>query len=862
MKIVKWIISTVFTLTILGCVVAVGGYYYIKADLPNVDSLKTVELQQPMKIFTADGKLIGEVGEERRNPLPLDEIPKPLIEAVIATEDSRFYEHHGIDPIGIARAVWVAITHGGLSQGGSTITQQVAKNFFLTPERTIIRKIKEAVLAIEIDKALTKDEILQLYLNKIYLGYRSFGVSAAAETYFGKPLKDLSLGELAMIAGLPKAPSTMNPLYSLKRATERRDVVLGRMLAMKKYITQEQYDTAVKQPLVASYHGTQIDLHADYVAEMARREMIKLYGEHDAKTKGYKVFLTINSKDQMAAQDALRNNLIDYSMRHGFNTPARLWGEGSTPLSSDEIIDKLKALPNSEPLVPAAVMAVTSAGAQLLLADGKSQSLPWSAMSWSKATFTNGKISVGQQIWIRQLSSGAWQLAQVPEVNSAMVSLNSYNGAIEALVGGFSYERSNFNRATQSLVQVGSSIKPFIYAAALNKGLTPATILLDKPITVNIPGQQAWRPKNAGNNYQGPLRLRIGLAQSRNVMMVRTVRMIGMPYISDFLQRFGFNRGQYAETEALALGAASFTPMEMARGYAVFDNGGYLVTPYLINTVEDADGKVIYQADPQVACFDCTDQPVIYGKADKLGFLDNKIDLANQDDKAADASVNDVQPETVPDVVQLQASVEKLDDSQAPSMLIQSTNNESKYAPHVISSGVAFIMRDLLHSAVYGEVGSSWRGTGWSMGRSYKRSDIGGKTGTTNNNKVAWYSGFGANYVTSAYVSFDGSKALGKYESGGRTALPEWEAYMKVLLSGIPQRPDPMPASVIQRRIDKKTGLLSNSTDDKDSRLEYFLQGTEPTRYAVVAQGYQISLPATNSTGDETKGQPVMQELF
>ncbi|WP_233418585.1 penicillin-binding protein 1A, partial [Aggregatibacter actinomycetemcomitans] len=571
MRIAKLILSSLLTLFILGGIVAGMFYIQLKSDLPDVETLKTVELQQPMQIYTSDGKLIGEVGEQRRIPVKLADIPEKLIQAVLATEDSRFYEHHGLDPIGIGRALMVAVTKGGASQGASTITQQLARNFFLTPEKSLIRKAKEAILAIDIENALDKNEILELYLNKIYLGYRSYGVAAAAKTYFGKELNQLTLSEMAVIAGLPKAPSTMNPLFSPKRALERRNVVLGRMLDQK-YISKEEYDAALKAPIVASYHGAQMDFRADYVTEMVRQEMVRRFGEENAYTKGYKVYTTVLSKDQETAQKAVRDNLIAYDMRHGYRGGAPLWKKDEAPWDNDTIIGFLKKLPNSEPFIPAAAVGVAKSGAELLLASGDKITLPSSAMRW---TGQANPVKVGDQIWIRKNDKGGWMLGQIPQANSALVSLNSDNGAIEAIVGGFSFEQSKFNRATQSLVQVGSSIKPFIYAAALEKGLTLSSVLQDMPIVLKKPGQKEWRPKNSPDRYDGPLRLRVGLGQSKNMIAIRSMQMAGIDFVADFLQRFGFKRDQYFASEALALGAASFTPLEMARGYAVFDNGGY-----------------------------------------------------------------------------------------------------------------------------------------------------------------------------------------------------------------------------------------------------------------------------------------------
>ena len=831
MRIAKLILSTLFTICILGLVAGGVLYFHLKSSLPSVESLKTVELQQPMQIYTADGKLIGEVGEQRRIPVKLENVPQRLQDAFLATEDSRFYEHHGLDPIGIARAIFVAVNNGGASQGASTITQQLARNFFLTPEKTIIRKAREAVLAIEIENTLSKQEILELYLNKIFLGYRSYGVAAAAQTYFGKNLDELTLSEMAVIAGLPKAPSTMNPLYSPKRAEERRNVVLGRMLDENK-ITKAEYDAAIKEPIVASYHGAKFEFRADYVTEMVRQEMVKRFGEEEAYTKGYKVFTTVLSKDQAEAQKAVRNNLIDYDMRHGWRGGAPLWKKGEAPWDNERIVAFLKKLPDSEPFIPAAVTALGKNGAELLLANNETMTLSSNAMRWAGKS----PVKVGEQIWIRKRDNGEWILGQIPAANSALVSLNSDNGAIEAMVGGFSYEQSKFNRATQSLVQVGSSIKPFIYAAALEKGLTLSSVLQDSPISIQKPGQPLWQPKNSPDRYDGPMRLRVGLGQSKNMIAIRALQTAGVDFTAEFLQRFGFKRDQYFASEALALGAASFTPLEMARAYAVFDNGGFLIDPYLIEKIQDNTGKDLFIANPKIACITCNDIPVIYGETkDKIDGFKDVAEVANPDNlKSAKGNSNtdtdegesDQQPENVPDVPELQTSA--LNDGSVDLMAdAKDGAAKQEYAPRVISGELAFLIRSALNTAIYGEQGLSWKGTSWRIAQSIKRSDIGGKTGTTNSAKVAWYAGFGANLVTTTYVGFDDNKrVLGKGEAGAKTAMPAWVVYMKAALSDVPERQLALPPNIMEKTIDSNSGLLSEG----GGRKEYFIVGTEPKR--------------------------------
>ena len=842
MRIAKLILSTLFTICILGLVAGGVFYFHLKSSLPSVESLKTVELQQPMQIYTADGKLIGEVGEQRRIPVKLENVPQRLQDAFLATEDSRFYDHHGLDPIGIARAIFVAVSNGGASQGASTITQQLARNFFLTPEKKLIRKVREAVLAVEIENTLSKQEILELYLNKIFLGYRSYGVAAAAQTYFGKNLDELTLSEMAVIAGLPKAPSTMNPLYSPKRAEERRNVVLGRMLDENK-ITKAEYDAAIKEPIVASYHGAKFEFRADYVTEMVRQEMVKRFGEEDAYTKGYKVFTTVLSKDQAEAQKAVRNNLIDYDMRHGWRGGAPLWKKGEAVWDNERIVAFLKKLPDSEPFIPAAVTALGKNGAELLLANNETMTLSSNAMRWAGKS----PVKVGEQIWIRKRDNGEWVLGQIPAANSALVSLNSDNGAIEAMVGGFSYEQSKFNRATQSLVQVGSSIKPFIYAAALEKGLTLSSVLQDSPISIQKPGQPLWQPKNSPDRYDGPMRLRVGLGQSKNMIAIRALQTAGVDFTAEFLQRFGFKRDQYFASEALALGAASFTPLEMARAYAVFDNGGFLIDPYLIEKIQDNTGKDLFIANPKIACITCNDIPVIYGETkDKIDGFKDVAEVANPDNlKSAQGNNNtdteegDQQPENVPDLPELQTSA--LNDGSVDLMADAKDGvAKQEYAPRVISGELAFLIRSALNTAIYGEQGLGWKGTSWRIAQSIKRSDIGGKTGTTNSAKVAWYAGFGANLVTTTYVGFDDNKrVLGRGEAGAKTAMPAWVAYMKAALSDVPERQLAFPPNIMEKTIDSNSGLLS----EDGGRKEYFIVGTEPKRTYIAEmkeRGYYV----------------------
>ncbi|MCE0801555.1 MULTISPECIES: peptidoglycan glycosyltransferase/peptidoglycan DD-transpeptidase MrcA [unclassified Buttiauxella] len=840
MKFVKYLFILAVCCILLGAGSIFGLYKFIEPQLPDVATLKDVRLQIPMQVYTADGELIAQYGEKRRIPVTLDQIPPVMVKAFIATEDSRFYEHHGVDPVGIFRAASVALFSGHASQGASTITQQLARNFFLSPERTLTRKIKEVFLAIRIEQLLTKDEILELYLNKIYLGYRAYGVGAAAQVYFGKSVDELSLSEIAVIAGLPKAPSTFNPLYSLDRATSRRNVVLSRMLS-ENYITQAQYDEARNQPIDANYHAPEIAFSSPYLSELVRQDMVAKYGEK-AYEDGYKVYTTITRKTQEAAQQAVRNNVMAYDMRHGYRGPSNvLWKVGETPWDKTKIVDSLKNLPTYGPLFPAVITEASPNEATALLADGSAVSINMDGMRWARPYRSDTAqgptprkvtdvVQSGQQIWVRKVDDN-WWLGQVPDVNSALVSINPHDGAVVALVGGFDFNQSKFNRATQALRQVGSNIKPFLYTAAMDKGLTLASVLNDVPISRWDAGAGSdWRPKNSPPEYAGPIRLRQGLGQSKNVVMVRAMRAMGVDYAAEYLQRFGFPAQNIVHTESLALGSASFTPMQVARGYSVMANGGFLVDPYYISKIENEIGGTIFEAKPKVACPDC-DIPVIYGETQKSNVLENQ----NVEDVAQSEEKQNV---SVPMPKLEQANNELVAQSSPP-----------EYAPHVINTPLAFLIKSALNSNIYGEPG--WQGTGWRAGRDLKRNDIGGKTGTTNSSKDAWFSGYGPGVVTSVWIGFDDHRRdLGRtsasgaikdqisgYEGGAKSAQPAWDEFMKAALEGVPEEPLTPPPGIVTVNIDRSTGQLANGGN---SRPEFFIEGTQPTQQAVHEVGTTI----------------------
>ncbi len=727
----------------------------------------------------------------------------------------------------------MALFSGHASQGASTITQQLARNFFLSPEKTLIRKVKEVFLAIRIEQMLNKDEILELYLNKIYLGYRAYGVGAAAQVYFGKSIEQLTLSEMATIAGLPKAPSTFNPLYSLNRATARRNVVLSRMLS-EGYISQTQYDQARNEVIDANYHAPEIAFSAPYLSEMVRQEMVSRYGEQ-AYEDGSRVYTTISRNVQQGAQQAVRNNVIDYDMRHGYRGPSNvLWKVGESAWDSKKITDTLKPLPGYGPFVAAVVTQATPQEATAMLADGTSVSLRMDGIRWARPYRSDTQqgstprkvtdaVQVGQQIWVRKVND-AWWLGQIPDVNSALVSIDPHNGAVLALVGGFDFNQSKFNRATMALRQVGSNIKPFLYTAAMDKGLTLASILNDVPISRWDAGAGSdWRPKNSPAEYAGPIRLRQGLGQSKNVVMVRAMRAMGVDYAAEYLQRFGFPAQNIVHPESLALGSASFTPMQVARGYAVMANGGFLVDPFFISKIENDQGGVLFEAKPKIACAEC-DIPVIYGDTPKSDALNNQ--------DMEDVAISQAQQNAVVPKPQLE---------QANQALVAQTGAQ-EYAPHVINTPLAFLIKSALNSNIFGEPG--WQGTGWRAGRDLQRKDIGGKTGTTNSSKDAWFSGYGPGAVTSVWIGFDDHRRdLGRttasgaikdqisgYEGGAKSAQPAWDAFMKMLLDGVPEQPLTPPPGIVTVNIDRSSGQLANGGN---SREEYFIEGTQPTHQVV-----------------------------
>lgn len=835
MKWFKRLLIAFFSLSLLGIAAIAAAYFYVLPDLPDVNSLKTVQLQTPLRIYSRDGKLISQFGEKRRIPVEYEEVPTQLINAVLDTEDARFFEHNGIDPIGIIRAAVILITTGKKSQGASTITQQVARGFFLSNEKTYIRKVKEIFLALKIEKALSKKEILALYLNRSFLGNRAYGVGAAAQVYYGKELNQLTLPEMAMIAGLPQAPSAANPIRNTERAISRRNWVLSRMLE-KRNITQAEYQEAINSASTAKYHGAEIDLYAPYVSEMARDYMIQKYGEEAAYTNGYNVYTTISSDLQLMAQESLRDNVFAYDQRHGYRGPVtELWTD--TPLSNDEIVAILKRTSSVQGIMPAAVLSVKDQQAQVIDEKGELLTLEWNGLKWARKFISDKRqslppklardiLTAGQQVWIRH-NGKHWQLSQIPQVSSATVSLEPHDGAIKTLVGGFSFSQSQFNRVTQAKRQLGSNIKPFIYAAALEKDYTLATLINNAPI--NKPDTRqgtAWRPKNSPDIYGGPTRLRVGLAQSINVMSVRAMRHTGLDDTIKELIKFGFDPSDLPRNESLALGSASVTPLQVATAFNTFANGGYLVEPYFIDHVTDAYDNMVEQTIPTIAC--SKPEPSITGPTELTDIDDPFTVMATEVDQENVSSITAEQNVC--------------------------TNPQAHFAKRVISEQTAFLITEALKSVIWGggdwSHGTGWNGTAWRASKLIKRHDIAGKTGTTNESRDTWFSGFNPTLTATFWVGFDDhGRQLGRSswmangdpdqisgaEAGAKTAGPGWNDYMNKALSGTPEAPVIPPRGIVSARIDLATGKLTRKTD-YTTEFEYFVEGTEPKEYVTETQ--------------------------
>ncbi|MAI65017.1 MAG: penicillin-sensitive transpeptidase [Alteromonas sp.] len=886
MKYIKPFILFSFLSGLLGFAALVGIYFYIKPDLPSVTVLKDVRLQTPMQIYTKDGKLISQYGVKRRIPVKLEDVPQQLIDAILATEDSRFYEHHGIDPIGIARAAVSLILTGEKRQGASTLTMQLARGFFLSREKTYIRKVKEIFIALHMEQELSKQEILELYLNKIELGHRSFGFGAAAQVYYGKPLTELSLAQIATIAGLPKAPSVLNPISGPERSVERRRVVLLRMLD-EQYITRAEFDEAVQAPVTARKHGAEIEVDAPYLADVIYTEMVATYGKEEAETGGYQVYATATSDLQLAAQRAVVRNLHDYDERHGYKGALGYLWDIPKPESKDDkipqlslsfdvsnrtqremwdeasLLSVLEEVPYIKPLVPSVVTSVNEKSIEVLSVDGELRTVEWDGLDWARKYITDFRqgsdpetasdvTREGAVIYIRE-QDDAWRIAQIPEVSGAFIALNPENGAVEAVVGGYSFYQSQFNRATQAKRQVGSNIKPFVYSAAIDNGYTLASIINDAPINQwNAATGVAWRPQNSPAEYDGPIRMRKALGKSKNVVSVRLLRGVGLRETANYLTRFGFDKEDIPLDETVSLGSSSHTPLEVVRAMSVIANGGYLVNPHFINKVLDESGNQLWQANPVWACNRCENES---GNVSAESIDENDVEALLA------AEFGDALPITG-----------EADEEQ-----------EKIIAPQVITPQNAFLVAEMMRTGVRANGNwnkkTYWLGTGWRARNILQRTDIAGKTGTTNDSRDTWFSGFHKDIVATAWVGFDNmSRQLGRAtrnqnlinknpekfnwignaligtEDGAKAAGPAWIRFMEYALEDKPYSPLPIPEDIVRVRIDRTSGKLTNRTDHT-TLFEYFLQGTEPTVYV---RDDEVVDPAEQ----DEKTTPEAEEIF
>ena len=753
-----WLSAAIVT-TITMALVAV--ITIIWPDLPPTSEVQDIRLKEPLRIYSIDGRLMGEFGDERRITVRIEDTPQDLINAILAAEDDRFFSHHGVDPLGVVRALIANLKSRETRQGASTITMQVARNYFLSREKTYTRKLKEALLAFRLERELLKLQILELYVNKIFLGHRSFGFQAAAAFYYNKPLNELNLAQLAMLAGLPKAPSSINPVSNPVRALERRNYVLRRMRGLN-LINDTSFEAATAMPLTAARHRQEIEMHAPYVSEMVREHMFSRYGP-SAYESGYRVYTTLDSRYQNAGRMALTHGLLEYGERHGYQGPAG-YIDPAKITSTTERIEELTQHRVIGGLRPAMVLRTSGDALEVLTTDRQTVSMGYQGWRWTSRS-PSQMLQPGDVIYLRGDSKHKLRLAQVPRVQGALVSLNPSDGSVLALIGGFDFGQSNFNRATQALRQPGSNIKPFIYSAALENGFTAASLVSGAPVVIEDDISGDWRPQNYSRKVFGPTRLREALSKSLNLVSVRLVRALGVETIRDYLEKFGFDRARLPQGLSLALGSATVTPMEIARAYGVFANGGYLVEPFFIARVEDPSGQIVEYANRQMFCSGC----------------------------AIPISESSESSKPLPDL---------------------------RFSQQVVSPENAFILDSMMREVIRSGTGRA--------ARSLHRDDLAGKTGTTNNYFDAWFTGYSSNIVATVWVGFDRPKDLGQGESGARAALPIWVDFMKTALSGKAHAVQHSPENIIKIRVNRKSGLPTHA-EDPDGYPEYFVTGTEPT---------------------------------
>ena len=784
----RFVFNLILFCFVLGLIFFAGLSWYLLPQLPDISNLQDVKLQIPLRIYSQDNSLIAEFGEKRRKPILIDEVPASAVQAFLAAEDDRFYQHPGVDWQGIMRAVIHLVRTGDKTQGGSTITMQVARNFFLSREKTYLRKLNEIFLALKIERELSKDKILELYLNKIYLGHRSYGIAAASQTYYGVAIHELTLAQIAMLAALPKAPSSTNPITSPERAKNRRNYVLQRMLE-ENFISEDDLQAAITAPITANLHNPQVEVEAPYVAEMIRKQLIEQYG-NSAYISGLQVTTTIIDKNQTAANQALRKALSDYDERHGYRGPEHQY---DLKAEDDETTWKrlLESFPTIGHLYPALVVQVNDQSITTYLSGLGLIDIEWSGLSWARAHLSENRrgakpksvsefLKTGDVVRVSEDSEGKWKLAQIPEVEGGFVSMDPNDGATMALVGGFDFQRSKFNRVTQAYRQPGSGFKPFIYSSGLAAGNTAATLVNDAPVVFDDPGiEDVWRPENYSHKSYGPTRLREGLTHSRNLVSIRLLDAIGIPFALEHIKKFGFNIDELPKNLSLSLGSATLTPWQMASAYCVFANGGYKIEPYLIETISTNEGEILYQADPVSVCRVCVPQ---------------------EDDPDVDSQLDEPQSDA-------QQTLDQID-------------NKSKYAQRVVDERNIWIMNSITRDVIK-------HGTG-RRALVLKRQDMSGKTGTTNDQRDAWFYGYNANIVGVAWVGFDKFQPLGSRETGARAALPIWVEYMKTALEDLPESILPEPTGLVYARINKTTGKLARP-DDQDTMFEVFRTEYAPT---------------------------------
>ena len=768
LKITGWkrvVFFGVLGMFVLTLITAAYLYIVISAELPSVESLKDVRFQVPLRVYASDEKLIAEFGEKKRIPVTIEGVPELLVKAVLAAEDDRFYEHPGVDYQGLLRAVAVMVRTGEKAQGGSTITMQVARNFFLSSERTYTRKLSEIVLSLRIERELTKNEILELYLNKIYLGNRAYGVASAAKVYYGAEINDLTLDQMAMIAGLPKAPSTFNPIVNPERALQRRNYVLRRLHELGS-IDTATFERAVKQPDTARLHTVTEEVDAPYAAEMARAVVVERVG-NGAYTDGYKVYTTIDSRLQPVASNVLRQALIEYDERHGYRG-----AESRVTLARDSTIDDweeaLRDTTSSGGLFPALVLSAGQQSAVVYLGDNRKITLDWGALSWARSYVSENALGpppkaasevvhAGDIVRVRQTAPNKWRLAQLPAIEGALVSISPADGAVKSIVGGFDFYRSKFNRVVQAQRQPGSSFKPFIYSAALDSGFTTATLVNDAPVVFDDPGlESTWRPENYTGKFYGPTRLREGLVNSRNLISIRVLQSIGIDTALRHVSKFGISAERLPRNLSLALGSGTVTPLDLVSGYAVFANGGYRVSPYIVQRIVGPDDEVVFMAAPATVCAACEES----AGSENTGIVRTATDA-------------------------------------------QEVSKPEKIAPRVVSAQNIYLTVSMMKDVVK-------RGTG-KQAMQLQRNDLAGKTGTTNDQRDTWFAGFSPDVATVSWMGFDNSQPLGEGESGARAALPMWTNYMAKALEGVPQRDMDTPPGLVSVKIDPMTGQLAGS---------------------------------------------------